>query len=853
MTKDRASGVTSPEKFFGFKMGADKKIARWDRIVQYFQQLNRESENIEVEEVGKSTEGNPFLVVYISSKANLRELERYREINARISDPRGLNQDEARRLVSEGKAVVVQSMSLHANEIGGTQMAPELAYELIATDNGDNRRILEQVIFIMIPCFNPDGEIMVTDWYNKWLDTEFEGCNMPWLFHKYAGHDNNRDAFYQNLVESRYVGEILFRKWHPQVYQDHHHMGSYGPRLYIAPYSNPIRPNADPLVWREHEAIGGYMAYALEQEGKQGVISGGGFSGWGHYGFHWITNHHNIAGMLTESASAKLASPLYVNPEQLQGYHANDMPEYEAQVNFPSPWPGGWWHLRDVVEQQKISAWALLDFCAKHRQQVLWNAYQKARNQIDKGLTGEPRAYVINPDQHDPLAAQKLAELLLLQGIELKEANSEFSIGRKAYPMGTYVVSLRQPKMGVIKNLLGRTFFPDNKWTRLPDGSFAVFDTATDTLAEFMGVDVEQIDSHIEGDFEIVREIKHYPGVLIGGGRDGIVIDPRLNDSFKVVNNLLSKGVEVYRLSQPTLLPSCEPKRAYSPSNILPPGAFYVRSDNDDALERAMVPGVNGYAFALKPEIEKTKIRQRRVGVFQRYWGGNADEGWTRFLLEKYGFDFVTIRDRDVRDGLGERVDLLILPCDNYKYIVDLESKEGPPLKMYWPMKVPDEYRSGLGEDVSLLKDFVQEGGRLVAFGESCEVAIKALGLKVENLVSGLSPEEYFCQGNTMWVDFDIANPLAYGMPSKAVVMCWDSPVFKIKEDFNPENYHTIGKFPNGNILQSGLLVGEGKIAGQSAMVSVDYGCGQVILIGFRPQFRVQTDGTFKIVFNCLV
>ena len=135
-------------------------------------------------------------------------------------------QEEIEELVSKGKAVAVQTMSLHANEIGGTQMAPELAYELLAKNCEDTKKILDEVIFIMVPCWNPDGQIMVTDWYTKWLGTEFEGCNMPWLFHKYAGHDNNRDAFYQNLPESRYVGEVLLREWHPQVFQDHHHMGS---------------------------------------------------------------------------------------------------------------------------------------------------------------------------------------------------------------------------------------------------------------------------------------------------------------------------------------------------------------------------------------------------------------------------------------------------------------------------------------------------------------------------------------------------------------------------------------------------------------------------------------------------
>ncbi len=848
-----ASGITSPEEFFGFQMGSDRKIARWDKIVEYFWQLDKESANIKVEEVGKSTEGNPFLVVYISSEKNLSHLDEYREINSKLSDPRGLSQEEVEELVSKGKAVAVQTMSLHANEIGGTQMAPELAYELLAKDCEDTKKILDEVIFIMIPCWNPDGQIMVTDWYMKWLGTEFEGCNMPWLFHKYAGHDNNRDAFYQNLPESRYVGEVLLRKWHPQVFQDHHHMGSYAARLYIAPYSNPIRPYADPLVWREHAAFGGYMAYKLDENDMAGVISGGGFPGWGHFGFHWLVNFHNISGMLTESASAKLATPIYIHPEQLEGQNPKGMPTYEAQVDFPNPWPGGWWRLRNIVEQQKIAAWALLSYCAKHREELLFNAYQKAARQTRRGAEGKPVAYLIDPNQHDPLTVLKLVEVLLRQGIEVLKAKTVFKVGRKSYPEGTYLVPLAQPKMGIVRNLLGRTFFPDNHWTKLPDGSFAVFDTATDTVNEFMGVAIEEVNCPIAVETVKVESVSYPTAAISGRGETGFVIDPRLNDSFKVINKLLSMDVPVYRLCDSISVNEEGSSEHCANSHEFPPGAFYIPSQNQGEVESALGDGVSAYCVTIDENRERSKIKRNRIGVFQRYWAGNADEGWTRFLLEKYGFDFVTIRDKDVREGLNGKIDVLILPCDNYKYIVDLKAKEGKPLRLYWDMTVPEEYRSGLGEDVKLLKDFVERGGRLVTLGDSAEVAIKTLGLKVENVTEGLTPREYFCQGNTLWADFDVTCPFAYGMPERGLVLCWESPVFKITEKFRPHDFHVVAKYPQRDILQSGILVGEEKIAGHSAMISAKYGKGEAILIGFRPQFRAQTDGTFKILFNSLI
>jgi hypothetical protein len=325
-------------------------------------------------------------------------------------------------------------MSLHASEIGGTQMAPELAYDLLRRDDEETRAILDNVVFLMVPCFNPDGQHMVTDWYNQTLGTDHEGSTMPWLYHKYCGHDNNRDAFYLNLPESAYLAKLMFREWYPQAYQDHHHMGSYGARLYVAPYCDPIHPNGDPLIWREHAWYGAHMAYKLEEAGKAGILNAAQYAGWAHMGFHWLTIYHNIAGMLTESASARLATPLYIHPGQLEGAHGRTMPAYAAQTNFPHPWPGGWWRLRDIVEQQKISAWALLDIAAKFKETVLHNAYQKAIRQTERGAAGEVRSYIIPSEQHDSLTARKLIKILLDQGITVKATPAPVKIAGTMEP-----------------------------------------------------------------------------------------------------------------------------------------------------------------------------------------------------------------------------------------------------------------------------------------------------------------------------------------------------------------------------------------------------------------------------------
>ncbi|MDP2872566.1 MAG: M14 family metallopeptidase [Bacillota bacterium] len=855
-----ASRVTSPQEFFGYQLGSDRKLARWDKIVEYFDLLATQSPKIKVENMGESVEGNPFLLVTISSADNIKQLEHYRAINLKLSDPRGITEDQARQLALQGKAVICQSMSLHATEVGGTQMAPELTYDLLTREDEETRRILDEVIFLMFPCFNPDGEIMVTDWYNRTLGTEYEGCTLPWLYHKYVGHDNNRDAFAQNMPESRYVGQVMLRDWKPQAYQDHHHMGSYGPRLYIAPYCDPIHPYGDPLIWREHSWYGAHMAYKLEEAGKTGIGNAMQFAGWAHMGYHWLTIYHNIAGMLTESASAKLATPLFIHPTQLRGAHARTMPEYEAQTNFPHPWPGGWWRLRDIVEQQKISAWALLDIAARCKETVLWNAYLKATRQTARGAADEVKAYVIPAEQHDPLTARKLVKILLNQGLEVKVARTPVQVGNCTYGAGSYVVSLAQPKMGVIKTLLARTLFPDNMWTRKPDGEPMIYDTTTDNVNEFMGVKTVPAECEPQGDFVVITGLPAVgaavqPGTSGGGAGGGagagFVLDGRLNDSYRVVNRLLGKGVDVLRVGGkvPAVAGACE----------LPPGAFYVPRAAAEGAGVAALAGELGVGLVAVKDAPgaMTPVKQQRIGMYQRYYAGNIDEGWTRFLLEQYEFPYVTLMDADFKAGpLKDKIDVLIIPDDVKEMIVGPENFKDSPVvarALMWVGQMPPEYRSGIGFDgVKAVKEFVGQGGRLVALNLAAGFAIDACELRVKNVVDKLSTKQYSTHGATLHVKVDTGDPLAYGMPEEALVLNFDSPAFDIQETFNADRYRIVARYPERDLLRSGWLIGEELIKGKVAVLGVKSGEGEVVLLGCRPQFRAQTHGTFKLLFNCL-
>lgn len=836
-----AQQLPSPEQFFGHQMGADRKLARWDRMVEYYRVLERGSDRLRVVDMGPTTMGNPFLVLYISSPANLEAL---RQTNARLSDPRGLSEAEARRLAASGRAVVVQSFGLHSSEVAATQTAVELVHDLLTRTDAEARQILDNVISILIPCFNPDGEILVTDWYHRYVGTEYEGAGLPELYHKYIGHDNNRDAFMTNMVESQYAAKLMFRDWIPQAYIDHHQMGAYGARIYVPPYAEPIRPFADPLAWREMSWWGAHIAYKEEEAGLSGVVNAAIYSGWGHFGFHWITPFHNIAGMLTESASAQLASPLFIHPDQLQG-NTRQLPRYEAQTTFPNPWPGGWWRVRDIVERQKVAAWAAADLAARNRETVLWNAYLKAKRQTERGAAGETVAYLIPAGQHDPLTAHKMINKLRAQGIEIQRSQSDFMHEGKVYGAGTYVVSMAQPKMGVIRWLLGRTFYPDNSYTRDPEGNpIRPYDMSADVMAEFMGVRVDPAGTPVSVPLAKLDADVAMSGRVTRGGA-GYVLDGRLNDSYRAVNLLLDKGAQIRRVKRD--------------GNGMRTGDFVVTRAPDAAVnDVARLTGVDFNAFRGSIPTTTTEVRKPRIAMYQRYGGGNMDEGWTRWMLEQWSYTFTSLMDEELRAGnLAAKYDAIILPADNLDAMLGAAESSGRGGRGggRGGVPVPPEYRSGFGEPgLTALRTFVENGGTLVTFAEAGNLPIERFNVPVRNLVAGLPTRTFWSPGSTLRVRFDNTHPLAYGMPDEGLAtFLQGNQVYEVVPTARNEQVQTVATFVERDVLQSGWLLGEQVIARKAAMVSVQYGQGKVVLIGFRAQHRAQTHGTFKLVFNALL
>lgn len=834
----QAVDVPAPEEYFGFRMGTDGYLARWDRIVEYYRMLGESSDRLHVWEMGESTLGNPFVTLIFTSAENHARLDEYQAMNALLSDPRGASEAAIEAAIANGKAVIVQSLCLHSTEVAAGQTAVELAYDLVTREDTEVDRIMDNTIGIMMPCLNPDGQIMVADWVDQTRGTEFQGVGLPYLYHHYIGHDNNRDAFMQNTIESVYTGQILFREWIPQAYVDHHQMGAYTARIYLPPYAEPIRPDGDPIVWREMSWYGAHMAYRMEEANLEGSVNAAIYSGWGHMGFHWITPFHNIAGMLTESASARMAWPLYVHPEQLNG--SRQLPEYEAQTTFPAPWEGGWWTVRDIVDRQKVSYMATLDIAAKNREMVLRNAYLKAKRQTERGAEGEVKAYVIPADQHDPLTMQHMVNKLLGQGVEVQQASADFAHEGRTYGAGTYVVSMAQPKRGVIRWLLGRTFYPDNSYTRRPNGDpIRPYDMSGDVMAEFMGVRVDPVGSPVATNLSVVSDWIDPDGTVIAGSA-GYRLDGRQNAAFKAVNQLWNQGVSVRRVGE-----------AGAGAN---PGDFIVDAAAPENVLRevALDTGVDFLPQDSDASDVSRPLDRLRIGMYQRYMGGNMDEGWTRWLLEDFDFPYSSILDAELTGGnLSRDYDVIVLPADQLATM----RGDGEGGFRGRPSDYPPEYRSGFGQaGVDALEAFVENGGTLVTFAEAGDLAIEEFELPVRNITAGMATRDFYSPGSTLKIDVDLTHPLAFGMPDRALAtFLANNQVYEALPGARSQNVRRVASYIDRDILQSGWLIGEEHIAGKAAIVSVDHGDGQVVMFGFRTQHRAQVHGTFKFLFNSLV
>ena len=810
--------IPTPEEVLGFVPGTDRKMADMRQILDYFLKLDRASDRIKVEQVGKTTEGNPFVAAFITSEKNHRNLDKYREIQQRLADPRVLKEGEAESLIKEGKTIVMINCSIHASEIGASQMSMRLAYDLASGEEKKVRDILDNVILILLPMHNPDGIQMVADWYKKYLGTELEGGRMPWLYHKYVGHDNNRDWYMFTQVESQLTIKV-HNSWHPHIVLDMHQMGNRGARIFVPPYVDPYEPNIDPIIQQQVAMMGTFIASEMTAQGLAGVMHSDRYDAWTPArAYH---HYHGGIRVLTELASARIASPVNIRFEDLSPSVQN------PSVKMALPWEGGRWRLRDIVDYDYAAARAVLTNAASLRESWVRNFYRIQAKAV--APKDNPFAFVIPAVQRDYPAAVRMLQTLQMGGVRVHLALTPFRAGGSDYPAGSFIIYRAQPFGGYAKALLENQVYPEIR--EYPGAPLKTpYDVVAHTLPLLMGVEMVQVNEPFEAKAGLQPRLAVPPGSVGNGAVFGYAWGHGTNDDMVALNRILGSGYEAAWAAE-------EFRQDNRP---FPRGTMLVKSkDGLEADLQTMVQDLHVRFTALKadPAVPVWELEPVRMGLYKS-WTASMDEGWTRWVLEQHEFPMKSLTDSDIRGGglIGE-LDVIVLPDLSDREIMDGNAKGS----------VPDEYAGGLGEvGVECLKRFVEKGGTLIALNSVSNFCIRHFHLGVSDKVEGLSRADFYIPGSIMSAVVDTGHPIAYGFRRDAAIFFRRSPVFEAGEG------KTVIRYPARSMI-SGWAGGEDKLTGGGALVDIPYGLGRIILIGFPVVYRGQSHGTFRFLFNSIL
>ncbi len=817
------AAIPHPRDVFGFEPGADYRLATHAQIVEYFRTLAAASDRVRVEEIGESVLGRPLILAYISSAENIARLDEIRSTSEALARGR-LAEPEGRARVATGKTVVWIDGGLHATEVAGAQHTPLLAYRVAGEETEEMRRIRDDVVLLLMPVMNPDGLDLVAEWTEASRGTEWEGRSPPVLYHFYTGHDNNRDWFMMTQPETRAVAEQLYRRWYPQIVYNQHQTAPRPTRIFIPPFTDPVNPHIPPLVVRGVNTVGDAMGKRFSEEGKPGAVSRISFDMWWNGGMRTTPYFHNMIGILTETAHADVA-PRYTPPESLPDYIRGTIPATSPSVFYPDPWRGGWFRLRDAVEYMITGAMATLDVASELREDWLLNTWRMAREAVTAGEAGAPFAYVIPPDQRNPLEATDMVDILRRGGVEVHRAEATVRAGDQRFPVGSYVVLAGQAFRPHLMDLLEPQVYPDMRL--YPGGPpDTPYDVSGWTLPIQMGVRTVRVDRPFPLDaLTPLDEARVWPGRVTGRGAWGWALPPRSNASALAVNRLLAAGAQV------SLAPGGLSAEAG-------PGSYVIRGVDAERLdELAAELGVSFTALGRDPGTGLRPLSRPRVALYKS-WDANSDEGWTRWVLDTYGFPVDTLHDADIRSADLAAYHAIILP----------DQRPAAILHGHDPGSYPESMTGGIGLDGMVrLKDYVQSGGRLIALDGAADLVIDQLGLPVRNAVSGLPSERFFVPGSLIRTVVHTEHNLAWGVPEEVSASFVRSAAFSAGD-----GVEVAARYADDDLLLSGWALGEEHLAGRAALVRVPVGGGDVVLFGFRPQFRGQPRATFKLLFNAI-
>ena len=898
-----APKVTTPEQFFGHPIGADYVLPNYTKFTEYVRKLDAESDRMVVQSIGKTAEGRDQLMSIITAPENFKKLDRYREISRRLSQAEGLTDDQARALAKEGKAVIWIDGGLHATEVLGAQQLIETIYQFNSKNDEETLRILKDVI-ILATHANPDGMELVSNWYMRNTDQKQRSTGqLPRLYQKYIGHDNNRDFYMMNQPESVNMNRILYREWFPQIMYNHHQTGPTGTVMFSPPFRDPFNYVFDPIVVNTLDQVGAAMHTRFDAEGKPGVTtrSGSNYSTWWNGGLRTMAYFHNQVGLLTESIGNPTPQAIGFVPDRVI-----------ARGDLPFPITPQVWHFRQSIDYSLTANYAVLDFAQRYRESLLYNIYLAGRNSIKRGNTDnwtvyprrvaevkdaiakdmkvdggsdsrmvsggriatvpekyyaivrkpeyrDPRGYILSANEGDFLTATKFVNIMIRSGLTAHRATAPFTVAGKQYPAGSYVFKGAQAFRPHLLDMFEPQDHPND--FQYPGGPpIPPYDSAGWTLAFQMGLKFDRVLDAFDGPFEKIPDvIKPAPGkVTDTAGAVGYVVNHRNNDAFIAINRLLKANEEAFFVGD----------RGYQSADGT--GVIYItaKPTTGALLARAAADlGLSFTAVTQRPAGAMYKLTKPRVGLWDQY-GGSMPSGHLRWLLEQFEFDFERVFPATLDAGnLKAKYDVILFPDGG---IPETDSAGGGGGGGFGgpapnPQDIPEEFRAHLGrvsiaKTVPQLKAFAEAGGVLVAFGGSAVLG-HHLGLPVSDHLVEVAQDgterplpgtKFYIPGSILSVAVDNTNPVAFGFEKKVDVFFDASPVLELAPDAALRGVKTVAWFDTKTALRSGWAWGQHYLEGGTAAVEAQLGRGKVFLFGPEITFRAQPHGTFKFLFNSI-
>jgi len=847
-------GIITPKKHFGFTPGDDRMLFDYEELIGYLTKLDVASPKMKMIEIGKSPMGKPIYIAFISSEENINNLDEFRKINEELALNPNIPDEERTKILDKGKVFFLATLSMHSGEVGPSQSAPLIAHKLLTSENKAILDHLNDVVYMMVPCHNPDGMNMIVNNYKKYKGTKYEGASLPRVYHKYVGHDNNRDFVILSQEDTKAIAAIYNNEWFPQVLVEKHQMGSTGIRYFVPPNHDPIAENIDAGIWNWAGIFGQNMIKDMTKEGLAGI------------GQHTIYDDYwpgstetciwkNVIGLLTEAASAREATPIYIEPNELS-VRGKGLSEYKKSINMPLPWDGGWWRLGDIVKYEIVSTLSIIKTASLHRRDILQFRNDLCKKEVTAGKTKPPFYYILPKEQHDQSELVNLVNLMKEHGIEVYQLNESFTLKGKNFNTGDIVIPLAQPYRPFIKEVMEKQEFPVRHYT--PGGEMIrPYDITSWSLPLHRGVksyemktrseEFETLFQKIEGEFDLTgKEPLNFWAAMFSVDNNG---------SFKAAFMASEMGLKVDRLTQDITMGG----------KVYPKGSFVLYGEEKGKENfRKILQDVKfnpGY-IKEKWKINTVAFKIPRIALVET-WFHDMDAGWTRFVFDTYKIPY-TILNPPVfeKTDFEKKIDVVVFPSVRKSLLMTGKSSRGGQYSMssYHP-----DYVKGMGKKgLENLLSFVNKGGIVVSWGSSTELFQGKLEitdgeekdefqLPYRDISEQLQKSGVYVTGSFVKVHLLKDHPLTFGMPEKTGIFFRGSPVFSTSVPRFDMDRRVIAKFPEKNILLSGYSKNEEKFGNKTAMVWLKKGKGQFVLFGFNPQFRASTQASFKLLFNSIL